>query len=250
MKNPIIYTTPRTGSTLICKLLGNISRQLYGHKNVLYEYFNARLIDRRARNMMVEYRMVPVFDDDIIVPFKDLFKGGQEKDVQGHRLHLLRKNPKHTIKIFPGMNQEVMDFIISEYDFIFLERQNKLEQYLSFCSIVHGQKTHFSINDKSTVQKFPVSNEVFERFIDVVTKYKQFQQTHPGTTIYYEDFMNLGGNQQALATLLGLQDAVLTDCKISTKPSPYETTYEDLITNKAEWLEQKPIVIEALSKLN
>lgn len=250
MRNPIIFTTPRSGSTIICKLLGNISRQLYGHTNVLYEYFNTRLIDRQALNDKIEYTAVPVFDNQVIVPIKGAFQPLMEKEIQTKRLELLRKHPKHTIKIFPGMLPYVMEFIISEYDFVFLERRNKLEQFLSYCSIVHGQKTHYKKDDKDTVQPFPVLVDTFNIFVEMMSNYKKFQQTHEGITVYYEDFMSLGGNQQALANLLGLSDAVLTDCPFSTKPSPYDVTYENLISNGKEWIKYKPYVLDVLSEFN
>ena len=40
MKPIIIVTTPRTGSTVICEILGNLLMQHNGCKNVLYEYFD------------------------------------------------------------------------------------------------------------------------------------------------------------------------------------------------------------------
>lgn len=249
MKNPIIFTLPRTGSTVVCKLLGNIARQEFGHKNVLYEYFNINFIDSVHNNKQLDYKQVHVFDDKIIVALQGERTHESDSEVRKRRLELLQHNPRHTMKVFPSvMTSDIVSFIIKEYDFIFLERRDKIEQFLSFCSILHSRKTHFLKDDQTNITSFPFVLSRVQWFANQLQMFNDMQKKKPGITVYYEDFMNLGGDQKALAKLLGLTGTNLIDCNVLTKPTPYEDTYENLISNKAEWLEHKQFVIDTFSK--
>lgn len=242
---------PRAGSSIVCTLLGNIARQKYGHKNVLYEYFNPILIDKAVREKYVEYKEVRIFDDLVIVPVEGGRIEGSSADLRAARLAILRNNPKHTIKVFPSdLTDDIWKFIQAEYDLIFLERRDRVEQFLSLCYIMHTQKTHFQKTDISGVGSFPYAHKYLSWFIEFVREFNYIKDNNEGISIYYEDFMSLGGDQQALVNLLGLSGTVLNDCNVLTKPTPYEISYENLLSNKAEWLEHKQYVIDTLSGLN
>ena len=78
--------------------------------------------------------------------------------------------------------------------------------------------------------------------------YKAIKERKQGITIFYEDFINEGGNQQALIKLLGLTECDnLVDCDITTKPTPYvNQNLEDAIINQSQWLIHKQEVLEKL----
>jgi hypothetical protein len=82
-------------------------------------------------------------------------------------------------------------------------------------------------------------------------QYKRIKKQNPDAkVIYYEDLMELGGNTAALQQLLGLPVETVPDTlAIDTVPTPYTADLEDLLHNRAEWLEYKPIILSLLAAL-
>jgi hypothetical protein len=82
-------------------------------------------------------------------------------------------------------------------------------------------------------------------------QYKRIKKLNPeAKVIYYEDLMELGGNTAALQQLLGLPIETVPDAlAIDTVPTPYTSDLEDLLHNRAEWLEQKPTILRLLAAL-
>ncbi len=250
MISPVLITTPRTGSTLICRLLGSIAQQLYGHRGVLFEYFSISPIYKATYGVR-EGIIVPT--GRTMNPSRSNWWGNEDskRAILHQRLNMLRNNPKHTFKVFPSdiEDSQVFDFVKQQYDFVYLERKDKLSQLLSLMAMVHISKTEFAVNDDAVVEEFAYREEAFEWFVKEVQAYKKIKQQKEGPTIFYEDFMYHGGNQAALATLLQLPNNHLKQYDIKTKLTPYQTSLEDLIVNKQTWNARKPYVLEALQQL-
>jgi LPS sulfotransferase NodH len=245
MKNPIIITTPRTGSTVICNLLHNIAKQKYGHKNNLSEYFIVNTIDFAYNSKNVDY-----IDNGIkIVRIEGLLDRSKSvEEIIHKRLQTLKSNPLHTIKAFASdLTPDVKKFIIDTYDPIYLERKDKLEQFLSFASIKHNKKTHYDKDSTDTVKEFKIGATQIKPFVNLIKQYNELKIEKPGITLYYEDFMEAGGDQNALLTLLNIDGEGLSDCSIQTKPSPYDGKYEDLVINKQFWFMYKGVLGDMLA---
>lgn len=232
-------------------MLGSISKQLFGHRNTLYEYFNTNFIDKEVGAKRFEFVSAFVHNVETIVAVHGRYVSGSKEDIVSQRLELLKQYPKHTLKVFPSdLTPDMLKFFESEYDFLFLERRDKVEQFLSYCSILHTQKTHHLATEQGSIGEFPFRPDKVSWFARQLQQYADIRDTHKGITIYYEDFMSLGGSQRALAILLGLADAAFDDCFLKTKPTPYEDTYEHLISNQSEWQTHKQYVVDTLSKFN
>jgi hypothetical protein len=88
-------------------------------------------------------------------------------------------------------------------------------------------------------------------FLNYMIQYKRIKKQNPeAKVIYYEDLMELGGNTAALQQLLGLPIETVPDTlAIDTVPTPYKVDLEDLLHNRAEWLEYKHTITRLLAAI-
>lgn len=252
--NPVLITTPRSGSTVICKLMGNIARQTSDYKNNLMEFFN---IDPICE---VTYGEPIVFGEKTIAMMGYKFFEKQKVPWYGHDTNIalmqnhlcdMLENNKHKymMKIFSHnfANPRVNKLIRSQYDCVFLERRDKLAQLLSMMAVDTTRTPHYQ-DDSTPVSGFYFQYHLFKFFKERLKLYNHYASSISGPIIFYEDFIQMGSNQQALEKLLGIESSSLTPIPLRSIPTPYtDSNIENLILNKDEWLKYKDEVISFLT---
>ena len=258
MKPIIIVTTPRTGSTVVCEILGNLLMQHNGCKNTLYEYFDV------STAFKCEY-----MTKDNIVYIKDYtrFKGNVKwyKSQLDHVIsQIVRLNGEYNylMKYMPSVTQysvaEIIDtFIMENYDIVYLERKDKLRQLISYLGVTQSSIPHYTnksdfpfySKDKSVDRKIIYNHLESELFIKNYQKYKQFKDTHISKypVIYYEDFLQQGADDNALIKILQLPIDTYKPTDVTTIITPYVVSnIEDQILNKADWNNNRERILNEL----
>jgi len=243
---PIIITTPRTGATLICRKLA----PMVGYKSNLNEFF---FISKHGTNTY------EIKDGIVYVPQNgtvtdSVWWNNSSRQSQLERLNLIKNNLQdYMIKIQTWeLREPEIKAILNNFDLVFVERRDKVAQILSYVAMVDTQpvgSAFHHLQDTPAVTGFHF-NEFFAKEIIVsLRKYYNFKRTiRNPVTIYYEDFMALGGNEFALAKLLSIPYNENLNTAIDTVETRYAGSKEDLIINKDEWLEYKPTLLDKLDK--
>lgn len=254
---PIIYTTQRTGSTIVTDTLGNLCMQHSGYKSVLYEYFSIQ------PDFKVGYKK----DNDIITI--DEYERVSTKwytypmDELSYRLSLIDNDYNYMIKVmsdYPDYFKDIIESIVrTNFEVVYLERRDKVKQLISYLGTLQTNVSHYSqhpsnIYHSTKLMDKPIiySIEQTNQFIDNLKKYKQFKDNNPSKypTIYYEDFLELGGNEQSLIEILNLDITDYKPIEITTIPTPYsKKESEDHIINKKDWLNDKQRIIDVLQQI-
>jgi hypothetical protein len=247
MKNPIILTLPRTGSTIITKLLFNIAHHLYGSKNYLNQY-TCVIPDYIEHFDRVDGVIKSVYYE----VNKDSFKKRtfhREKIVRD-RIKLMGEDVKYTTKIFAtDLSAASYIFFKNNFDFIFLERRDKISQLLSYCTMTETNKSEY--RNGETLEETYFNFDMCMSYFHQLRRYAFYKRINPeAPVIIYEDFMNLGGDTAALQKLLNLPvEDIPQTLKIDTIPTPYNKNIEDLLVNKNEWLEHKPTIVKFIESI-
>jgi len=242
--NPVLIATPRTGSTVMVKMLYNIARHKFGSKNYLNQYLTVTPHYREKFD-----KIGGVIQSLSYVREKNKFLEDHlyRDTITKNRLKLLEGDTKYTTKVFTqDFNGETYEFFRKHFDFIFLERRDRLAQLLSFCTMMETNKFEFRAGEEITKGYFSFSECM--TFFGILMHYKKIKTLNPNApVIYYEDFMLSGGDIKALLKLLGLpQEEIPEAIKIDTIPTPYPANIEDILVNKEEWLAAKPTIIKLL----
>lgn len=254
---PIIYTTQRTGSTIVTESLGNLMMQHYGYKNILYEYFGV------DSNFRCEYKK-----DNNKVYLSDYERTNKPWyqypiDILSYRLSLIDNDYNYMIKVmadYPDYFKDIIEsMVIANFDVVYLERRDKIKQLISYLATSQTNISHYSKHPDNVyyhnkdMDKFIIYNpEQTKDFIDTITQYNKFKQQYPSKfpTIYYEDFMELGGREQAIIDILKLDIKDYKPYEIITTPTPYKfENVEDQILNKKDWLNDKQRIIDVLQQV-
>jgi len=241
---PIIVTTPRSGSTLITDLLGNLAKQHSGYKNTLQEYFTITELYNP------EYSRI----NDIVyctkLDRKLEFWYDNKRDEILKRLALVNNDHNYMIKLFSeDIEPEVQTMIDDNYDIIYLERRDKLSQYISYMNMIGTNIAHHTVDSKS-IGKIIYWTKFRDEFIRINDNYFKYKKNHPSKypTIYYEDFIEQGSDEDSLIRLLNLDIKVYNKLSVKTIPTPYESELESLILNKQEWLLDREYIVNELYK--
>jgi hypothetical protein len=252
---PIVVTTPRCGSELFCQMMGSVAEQHYGYKNTLHELFTITPLYRSR------YRLV---DGCIEVGLTERlgyrwFTSVREEKLK--RLAWIKKDPSYLLKIFPvDLEPEIEDEVTKKYDIIYLERRDRLRQLISYYGMLQKNMAHYRVekieNEVDFIKAHTIEQIRYNRkhtvaFLKVAMIYQEFKQTYPSKypTVYYEDFVAEGANEQAIVKLLGLPIGVEVSDAL-TVPTPYkDSNPEDLIINQDEWLDYKPNIIRKLNNI-
>ena len=243
--NPIIVMTPRTGSNLVCEMLWSVAKENFGHKSILYEYFTITDL----------YKCTYKKENDCIA--LDTYERVQQpwfesqRDELLKRLDLLTDDYRYTIKLFPRrLEPEIIETIQQQYDIIFLERRDKVHQLLSFCTMMLTNTSHYRSAEKKVDQV--MYNPLLSRiFFGILKEYFAFKEKNVGPTLFYEDFIEHGGDEAALIKLLNWSMPIPPKFHSKTIPTPYvSNNIEDMIVNKDEWLRDRDAVIKKLLEIS
>jgi hypothetical protein len=246
--NPVLIATPRTGSTVVCKMLFNIAHHKFASKAHLNQFIT----------ISPHYKEIFEKKDGIIqtssyVRQKDAFFN--EYDNRAHittkRIKLMENDVKYTTKVFSlDFVPETYNFFKNNFDFIFIERRNKLEQLLSFSTMMTTNKHEFKNGESFGPNSYFSFEHALAFFIQQAHYLKIKKMSPESPVVYYEDFMQLGGDTHALQKLLGLPEEEIPETiKIDTIPTPLQNNLEDLLINKEEWLLHKNTIAKLLENI-
>jgi len=225
----ILFTTPRTGSTIICEMLYNIGKNKFNFHNCLHEYFLISILYKS------KYELV-----DGVIKMTEFTKTDRnwcddKSKEQLTRLELLRHNPNYMIKVFPlDLTTEIKKFITETYDIVYLERENIEEQFLSFLGLLTYNTSHHYVDSKSEIKSIVFNEYWFDYFLNTLRSYKEFKKNFPSPfpTILYEDFTLAENKEQYLINCLELDIQNYVEKQYFTIPTPYSKSKMDLIINK------------------
>lgn len=241
--NPIIITTPRTGSNLVCEMVWSLSKENFGHKNNLYEFFTITDLHKSTFIKVDDRITLHKFERTKHVWFES------RRTEMLKRLALLKDDYRYTMKLFPTeIEPEIAQMIQQQYDIVFLERRDKVRQLLSFCNMVLTNTSHYKTSEKS-VEQVTYNAELAKIFLRMLAGYSEFKKANSGSTLFYEDFIQQGGDEAALIKLLKWPVANTVKFTPRFVPTPYvKDNIEDMIVNKDEWQKDRAGIIEQLTR--
>ena len=242
---PFLVTTPRTGSTIIQSLLYSLSKQHFGYKGNLDEPFTITELFK------AKYERV----DDVVktTEYQRIGKKwfDNKRDIKLEFINLIGDDHNYMMKLFPiDMEPELLSMMENNYDVICLERRDKIHQALSWVLLWETNIAHYKVDDHRIVTSLRYNSFHAREMLRHFKAYKEFKEYYkkPFKTVVYEDFMEQGGNEDALIKLLDLPIENYEPMKMVTKPTPYNNDLENLIVNKEEWLSDKEDLINEIKK--
>ncbi len=243
---PILFATPRSGSTIIGELIGNLAQQLWDSKGFLGEFFNinptlvteAKVINGRLylqRNQYVEKNWC----ND---PYKEkLIRKG-----------LVDNDPNYVIKFLVSQIENWTVPWVTHCNFtpIFIERRNKVKQLVSYLASTQTNNWYFHKSRQyDPLEQISYNEETAIRLLWNLRELKNLKCRFKNPiTIYYEDWLEQGGNQKALVNLLGITEPYVetqTDCG----NTPYLIDSEQLLERDPKWLEAKDRITKLLNEI-
>ena len=238
---PIIITTPRTGSYVFTNQIYNVYKHFNIVKSNLLEYFT----------IIKHYESHYAYIDNVLAKVSHVARSSKwfdnARDIKLQRLDVLKNDPNYLIKLFLGQCEpEVVDFVSAYYKPIYLERNNKVAQILSACSI-NSNPAHYN-NSNTIAEKFMYDRTMVDYILRELEKYYQFKSSNESITFYYEELLKVNFSQDYICYKL---DLPIIDVRynIETVATPYSgNNIEDNIINIEEWNRDKEWLISELSK--
>jgi len=243
---PVLIATPRSGSTIIGELIGDLAVQLWGSKGWLNEFFNIN------QNLVTE---VKIINDRLYLQRNQYVDQPWCLDVSRERQirkQYVDNDPNYVIKFLVSQVEDwTVDWITeNNYTPIFVERRDKIKQLLSFLT---SKKTNSWYYHKSRENQ-PVTEIIYDeetalKLVWILREYKVLKNKFKNPiTIYYEDFIDKGGNQKAIAEILGIGETFI-ETQTDSAVTPYLKDPESLISNDQAWLEAKDRITKLLNQI-
>ncbi len=255
---PLVISTPRTASTILTTKLFNIARDNWGYVTNLGEYFSVdRVIE--SNYVLKNNKIVKNVHDRVYRKWWD-----DKYKIQVERLELIKSYPNNMIKVHPfDLPDDIEKFIIQNYDLIFLERKNKINQFLSYLGLFSELKlSHYKTNEpQPQITSFYYSKEHLNDFIYILQCYDKFKNTYKNflsnlhgnkldidyflnkrTFIYEDEWYNASEEQLAEKLSLGISE-IKNYHNESLKTKYANNDLESLIINRSEWEKDKHLLI-------
>lgn len=242
MFNPVLITTPRTGSSLVCQLLGDIARHTSDYKNDLQEFYTIE------PGYEAVYEEATVFNEKIIVVKsykevepKPLWYGNAsniDPMMRARSDMLVGNQHRYMIKLFAGMVgiNHVRAAIFPRYEPVYLERRNLMQQFLSWMYLSNPKaQFHYQQGQTAPVKQIYFNYRLFNQFKNNLLTYEAIKKKYPGPVIFYEDVMQLGGNCQAVAALLNISCEGVKSSVVKTVNTPYTVPIEQMLLRNWKW---------------
>ena len=241
---PILIASPRTGSTIIGKQISNLAEQWWGYKNYLYEYLSIGKFFK-SEAVVVD----GVLHNKIIGPTTEFWTDPESERL--HRVKLLDNDYNYMIKLMPfNFDSWTVDWVKDHWNPVFLERRNKLDQLLSYLAFRTSNISHYAKESTAVVDEIYYKWEWAADFFNELTQYNKIKAQLVGATIYYEDWLEAGADQQAVIKLLNWPNSEYTPMPDMGKQTPYTNIPEYLIRNKTDWNLDKSIIISRLDGIH
>ncbi len=243
---PILFATPRSGSTVIGELIGNLAEQCWDSKGWLGEFFNinptlvteAKIVNGKLYLQRNQYVDKPW----CLNPYKEKL----------HRKELVDNDPNYVVKFLVSQIENWTVPWVNEQNFtpIFIERRNKVKQLISFLASIQTNEWYFHKSRQyEPLDKIIYDEETAIRLLWNLRELKELKRRFENPiTIYYEDWIEQGGNQRAVVNLLGLSvDYVETQTDCAN--TPYLKDSEQLLEHDPKWLEAKDRITKLLNEI-
>jgi hypothetical protein len=151
------------------------------------------------------------------------------------------------IKLMPfNFDSWTVDWVKDNWNPIFLERRNKLDQLLSYLAFRTSNISHYPTESTAVVDEIYYKWEWAVDFFNELAQYNKIKAQLTGTIIYYEDWLEAGADQQALIKLLNWPNREYVPMSKMGKFTPYTNIPEYLIANKTDWNLDKTVIISRL----
>lgn len=246
---PIIFTTPRTGSTLVGKIISNYFIQYFDHGPYLDEFFTIHKLWSQTyiKNKWIERKNFIRHTINNNIKYDDDYMNLEITK----RIKLLTEdenNLKQLIKLFSfNLNDKLIKFIEEKYNFfILLERKNKINQFLSFNTLLTNNISHYE-NNNLEINSIEYKKDNLLKFLDIIKLYDEYKKSFIQKNyiiIYYEDlFINNNIELNTLEILKLKVDKNFKPLIYKTIPTPYNKNIEDLIINKDDWIKDKNLLL-------
>lgn len=257
MFKPVLITTPRTGSSLICQLLGDIARHTSDYKNDLQEFFTIE------PGYEAIYEKASIFGEQIItvksykeVPVLPLWYGSNANKHQMtmDRIEMLSlSKDRYMLKVFADFlkNDRIRNVVFPRYDPVYLQRRDLLQQFLSILYLGGPNlQFHYQTGQIANVKEIHFNYKRFNLFKTLLLSYKEAKQKYPGPTIFYEDVVYQDNSHQALANALGVSCEGVKSSVVKTIKSPYAIPLSDMLVRNWKWDMYKNEVEDFFSLFN
>lgn len=234
---PILVSTPRSGSTIVAEKLFNIAKDNFNYIDNLDEFFNITSV-MKTDFIFIENKIKKRYSERVFTNWCN-----NKKELQLQRLEMLKKNSNYLIKYFPfDIDPEVENFVVNTYDIIFLERKNKIEQFLSFLGLFSEKRySHNTISNSYVIEKLKYDRDILNSFIYIIQQYNNFKRKYEGKTLFFEDITKIEINEKNISNLLNLNvnENNIKNYKSSLIRTFYKDDPEKIIENYEEWENDK-----------
>lgn len=239
---PILIATARSGSSIISNLMYQIGKDSYGYKNYLNEFFTVTELFQT----MYEVKEGIICQSRSIRKNEKWFNSARDEKLQ--RLELIKTDPLYAIKVFAeDIEPEILTFLKENFKPVYLERKNKVDQFLSFTHMLSTNTAAYDVNSDTRIDKIFVEKKHIPLFLQHIKNFYRLRQQLPSTypTMYYEDFMASEDQTEFIKNYFSIENYNERPF-INSKSTPYDSFPESLIVNKQDWQIVKNL-IEKLS---
>lgn len=251
--SPLLIATPRSGSSLVGHYLSLIGQQTANYQNNLYEYFDTAPWNNARYGVFKLFgkNIIGLATQEKILSLAD--NSGDFYSTNEYKFMLLKNNDyKYMIKIFPyNFDQEIAAWCSKNYNFVYLQRRDKLKQLLSYMAMRHHKITHYEANSSYLIGPFKFDFDIFKIFNKIYLDYKTFKSTYQGIELFYEDICQPSFNLDRLISSCVPDVSKIDKSKISDfglRPSKYlDSDLENLIINQKEYHDQKSYIQDIIS---
>lgn len=244
---PIVITAPSDRNVdHFCSVFVNLLKQWYGCKGYAYNLITP---DIKRSNGILTPTHISYHNGVIKFATGELVEDPLPEDIDiviKTGLQLLMTSPNHLIKLYPYPNASFfsgvqgLTSLINEfkYQLVYFEYKDKLSQIVNQFDVRKGI-------DNNT--RLIYVKEYTCKFIESLEYTTELKKLIPGKTIYCEDFIAKGQNEDAIIELLSLdkRDYVPLDFK---EFQPILLGEKDIV-NKKMWERDRPEIVERLSAI-
>ena len=245
---PIIITTPLSGANHFCNVFVNLLKQWHNCNGYVHSLITQEPWKKSEITYIdgtIKYFCEPQLRN--ILPGLQPDEPLLPKNITdlGKNIQYLITSPNHLVKLYPGhmFNYSCITSLIDEFNYkpIYFERRNKLHQVIMSSFLTER-------NEDSSIDKLIYIPGAADSVLISLHKLKKYKKHINAKTIYYEDFIQLGHNEKAVIELLDLDKKHYTTTVYDD--FNYCSLTEDVIINKALWMQHRDTILAQLSELD
>lgn len=231
--SPCIIATARSGSSYISYLMYKIGKDQYKFKNYLNEYFTI------SKKFISDYEVV-----NSIVERKYKIRVNEQwfensRMIRLERLKLLQGKGVYAFKFFAeDIEPEINEYIIQNHQPIFLERKDKISQFISYSHMITTNVGSYYHGENKIIDQIVIDPSHLPHFLEHQKVYRNYKRNFKGSykTLYYEDFMDSVDKIDFVKNLIEVNEFDANHIDVGSIKTPYiNRDVEALITNKYVW---------------